>query len=170
MTAPTTAPQIPTPTKDAPVRRKRSPWPYAIVIVFGVQACVLTTTIVLASRMPSNAEPGYYDKALAWNDRASALAVPRQAGWASVATVHRSTVTLNLADAESRPITNAAVSATAFHRTTALDRHSLSFVETAPGTYRASIPSEQSGIWEVRFEILADGHGPAALTKTIEIH
>jgi nitrogen fixation protein FixH len=150
-------------------RTRRSPWPLAIVAVFGVQACVLTTTMVLASRMPANAEPGYYDQALAWNDRASALAVPRQAGWETVATAHRSMVTLNIADAESRPITNAAVSATAFHRASALDRHSLNFVETAPGTYRAPIPAETGGLWELRFQILAAGHGPAALTKTVEV-
>jgi nitrogen fixation protein FixH len=150
-------------------RTKRSPWPLAIVVVFGVQACVLTTTMVLASRMPANAEPGYYDQALAWNDRATALAVPRRAGWDSVATAHRSMVTLNLADAQAQPITNAAVSATAFHHASALDRHSLSFVETAPGTYRAPIPTENVGMWELRFQILAEGHGPAALTKTVEV-
>ncbi len=164
------ADQQPDPAVSAKqARRKRSPWPLAIVVVFGVQACVLTTTMVLASRIPANAEPGYYNKALAWNDRASALAVPRQAGWESVATAHRSMVTLNLTDAESGPITNAEVSAVAFHRASALDRHRLAFVETAPGTYRAAIPSEAAGLWELRFDILAAGHEPAALTKTVEI-
>ncbi len=155
---------------DSPARGKRSPWPLTIVVVFGVQACVLTTTMVLASRIPANAEPGYYDKALAWNDRAAALAVPRQSGWKSVATAHRSMVTLNLSDAESRPITRAEVSAIAFHRASALDRHGISFVETAPGTYRAGIPSGASGLWELRFDIVVAGQDPAALTKTVEVH
>lgn len=148
---------------------KRSPWPYAIVIVFGVQACVLTTTMVMAARMPANAEPGYYDKALAWNDRAAALAIPRQEGWQTVATAHNSLVTLSLADAQMAPITGATVSAQVFHRAAALDRHSLNFVETAPGIYRAPIPSRSTGLWDLRFEINAQGHDPAALTKTVEV-
>jgi hypothetical protein len=63
----------------------------------------------------------------------------------------------------------AAVSAQVFHRAAALDRHQLNFVETAPGIYRAPIPSQSTGLWDLRFEINAQGRDTAALTKTVEV-
>jgi nitrogen fixation protein FixH len=140
--------------------------------IFAVQSCMLAATMVLASRTPANAEPGYYDKAIAWNDHAAAAARPRREGWAWSVATHGRLVTLTLADASERPMRGAGVSATAFHRAAALDRHALSFVETAPGVYRATLPEHRAGVWEFRFAVEGVGDGasvPAAIVETAEV-
>lgn len=147
---------------------RRSPWPYAIVGFFVVQSVVLATTMVLASRLPANAEPGYYEKALAWNEIAEAGARPRQQGWVWKAGGHDRLVSLTLTGAEGEPIIAASVTAVAFHRASALDRHSLTFVETAPGVYRGTLPEARAGLWEVRFTVDNAGE-PSLITETVEM-
>lgn len=150
------------------VKRRRSPWPYAIVTVFVVQACVLGTTMVLAARSPAMPEPDYYAKALSWDDRAAAVARPRAEGWGWSVSGHGRVVTITMRDGSDRPLEGAEVEAVAFHRTTALDRHAVAFVETSPGVYRGSLPEHRVGLWELRFEV---GHAgrPALFTDKIEI-
>lgn len=148
-------------------KKRRSPWPFAIVGVFAVQACVLGATMVMAARSPSMPEPDYYAKALSWDERAAAVARPRAEGWSWSVSGHGRMVTVTIADGAGAALAGAAVDATAFHGTTALDRHAVAFVETAPGVYRGSLPERRAGFWELRFEIEHDGR-PALLTERVE--
>lgn len=149
-------------------KKRRSPWPWAIVGVFVVQACVLSGTMVMAARSPSMPEPDYYAKALSWDERAGAVARPRAEGWSWSVAGHGRLVTVTVADGAGEPLAGAAVEATAFHATTALDRHAVGFVETAPGVYRGSLPEQRAGVWELRFEIEHAGR-PALLTERVGI-
>lgn len=162
------------PATTAP-RRKRSPWPYALVAVFVAQSVILATTMTLAARSPANAEPDYYAKALDWNEQAEALARPEREGWrtslAASARVENDarTLTLELADADGAPITGAKPVVTTFHRAAALDRTIAQLTEVEPGRYEAPLPMTRPGLWEVRVEITtADAH-TAALVQTVEI-
>lgn len=151
----------------------RSPWPYAIVGVFLVQAIVLGATMLLASRSPANPEPDYYEKAIAWDEHNAAVNLPIREKWwwelsaaASDGRGQRS-VRLDLADANDAPITASSVTAVYFHRASPLDRFESALTESEPGVYDALLPMPAAGLWEFRF-ILTTPAGPASITETIE--
>jgi nitrogen fixation protein FixH len=151
------------------VARKRSIWPYALGVMFCVHASIVFITMTFASRTPANAEPEYYEKAVAWDDQAGERLTAQREGWSCTVTNDGRSVRIALVDRESAPITASAVTAVAFHRADALDRSTLVFIEAEPGVYTAQLPSDRMGLWDVRFSIVTEQGARASLVETIEI-
>lgn len=151
----------------------RSPWPYAIVGVFIVQAIVLGSTMLLASRSPANPEPDYYEKAIAWDEHNAAINLPiREKWWWEVSAAAsdgrgQRLVRLDMVDASDAPIAASGVTAVYFHRAAPLDRFEATLTESDSGVYEALLPMPSPGLWEFRF-IMTTPAGPASITEIIE--
>lgn len=164
-----------TDTAPNPAKRSaaRSPWPYAIVGVFLIQGIVLAATMLLASRSPANAEPDYYEKAMAWDEHNAAINLPiREKWWWEVSAAAsdgrgQRTVRFDLADGDDAPISSSSVTTIYFHRAAPLNRFEATLTESEPGVFEALLPMPAPGLWEFRF-VLNTPSGPASITETIE--
>lgn len=149
--------------------RKRSVWPFALMIAFCVHASIVFITMTLASRTPANAEPGYYESAVTWDEQTDARLAAKRAGWQWSLTNEGPVVTLDLKDKDGQPIRGATVAAVTFHRAAALDRTGLTLVERSPGVYTAELPALRVGLWDLRMSVTTPGGVLAELTDTIEL-
>lgn len=156
-------------TKTAGSKRKRSIWPYALAAMFCVHASIVFITMTFASKTPANAEPEYYEKAIAWNDESGSRLTVQREGWLVDASIEGQTVTLGLRSREGSPITGAEVVAVSLHRASPLDRTVLSFIELSDGGYTADLPSDRVGLWDLRFSVTTSEGAHALIVETVEI-
>jgi len=158
-----------TPRTDGPAR-KRSIWPYALGVMFCIHASIVFITMTFASRTPANAEPDYYEKAVAWDEQAEDRLTAGREGWSRAVTIEGKTVTLALSDREGRGISGADIKAIAFHRIDALDRTEIVFEESIEGVYVGKLPARRVGLWDLRWTIQAVGAPRATFIETVEVH
>lgn len=152
------------------IKRKRSIWPFALGAMFCVHASIVFITMTFASKTPANAEPEYYEKAVAWNDESESRLTVQREGWAVDASLDGRTVALTLADRDANPIGGAKVVAVSLHRATPLDRTVLEFTAGPDGSYTADLPSDRVGLWDLRFSITTADGKHALVARTVELH
>jgi hypothetical protein len=126
-----------------------------LAVLLGTQLTVLHSVL----DDPSFAlEPDYYRKAVAWDSQRELERESQALGWraqlaAEPAPQARGVeLQLQLSDAGGGPLGGAAVRVRAFANARAARVLEAALVETAPGTYRAEIPSSVLGLWEFRLE------------------
>ena len=147
--------------------KKGAVWPYLIAGALALHVVVSLIVVFIATSDPSYAvEEDYYQKAIDWDlkraqDRSNAalgwlfefsVTPPEQPG-------DQPLLEVRLRDAAGNPLTGAAVSVEAFHNSLSADilRAGLA-ARDEPGVYRATMPMQHNGRWELRFTAVSNGH------------
>lgn len=146
--------------------KKGALWPAAIVGLIGLNVSIVGVTVYLATSDPSAVvEPGYYEKALAWNQTARLRDASVRLGWKAGIGVTADRLTVRLSDSAGAPVAGAAVSVVAFADARAGDRQDLSLAEYSPGEYAGPMRVSRAGLWQFRIEAR---RGADTFVSTIE--
>ncbi len=142
-------------------------WPGMIFALLGMNVVIVGITMYAATSDRSFAiEPGYYDKAMRWDERAAAQQASDRLGWKARLRVRGADdavagsmpkLSIVLCDGESAPIENAALSGEMFHHARSSERFGIEFHAIGGGEYVALAPIERTGVWQVRLQARRDG-------------
>ena len=131
------------------------------------QIAVGVVTMIIATGDETFAvEPGYYEKAVAWDDSRDARRDPADLGWSMSVAVsadpdHDNVQQLRVRlfdTAEDTPVHDAKVSAQVFSTVRSEERTEIYLEPTAePGVYEASFTADRFGMWEVRVGVDLSG-------------
>jgi nitrogen fixation protein FixH len=117
-------------------------------------------------------EPDYYARAVAWDEHMAQGRRNAALGWRASATLTlaaspaQGRVTVNLSDADGRPLDEAQVTVEAMHNARASRRHHVALRTTGNGTYDGVLAAERPGAWELRLTAVRDS---ARFTETIRL-
>lgn len=132
-------------------------WPIIILglILLNVAVCTVTVVAAVMSSRTATTESNYYQKALEWDHTQAERRASEALGWS----VHLEAIAPNaghgrwllaeVADREGRPLSGARLSAEVFHRADPRGRVKVELTEVSEGVYRAFVPIDQHGTWEV---------------------
>ena len=118
--------------------------------------------VFIATSDPSYAvEEDYYQKAIDWDLKRAQDRTNENLGWLfefEVAPPERPgdqpRIEVHLADADGAPLTDAAVTVEAFHNSSSGDiLRAVLAPSEVPGVYRATLPMQHNGKWELRFTV-----------------
>lgn len=123
--------------------------------LLGSLLTLLGVLVFLSTRDPSFAvEEDYYQKAAHWDERQQQQVANQELGWLASprfeATALSTHLVVELKDGVGHGLRGALVAVEAFHNARAGDIFKSRLHETAPGSYRAELPSRRAGLWEVR--------------------
>jgi hypothetical protein len=140
----------------------RAFWIGAVVFLLLLHAGIQGVIVLASAQDPSFAvEPDYERKAAHWDDVMRERAASDRLGWSAtldtMATGNgRVAVTLGLADGGGAAVARARVRVAAFHVAFAGRILEADLIETAPGSYAATLPMQRPGLWEFRVEAERD--------------
>jgi nitrogen fixation protein FixH len=129
----------------------------AMVGFFGVVAAVNATMMTAAIRtMPGLEVKNSYVASQRYNGDIAAMRAQQSLGWNADARLRLkgadASVTVDITDAASKPVTGLAISARLAHPVDRNADHMASLTETAPGHYAATFPGVQRGAWDMVIE------------------
>jgi nitrogen fixation protein FixH len=139
-------------------------WPIIIVglILLNVALCAVTVVAAVMSSRTATTESNYYQKALEWDHTQAERRASEALGWS----VHLDAIALNagggrwllaeVTDREGRPLSGARLSAEVFHRADPRGSVAVELTQVIDGVYRAFVPIDRHGIWEVRTRTVHD--------------
>lgn len=130
-------------------------WPLFIVGLLAAQVLLGIFFFWQATSDPSFAvEENYYQKGVEWDSKMAQDRANARLGWIAQVTVapgDPATLEVTLRDGRGEAISEAQVSIETFHNIRAGDILRAGLSETTPtGIYRAELPMNRPGIWEVR--------------------
>jgi nitrogen fixation protein FixH len=137
-------------------KTKRTLWPYVPVVLLGTMIGGLLVLARVASDDPSFAvERDYYAKALAWDATREQERENERLGWRlDVETLRGGPgsveLVARLVDQSGAQVERAELQVEAFHNARAAHVLAARLAETDVA-YRAELPIERAGIWELRF-------------------
>ncbi len=146
--------------------KKGAVWPWLIAGALALHVVVSLIVVFFATSDPSYAvEEDYYQKAIDWDLKRAQDLTNEKLGWLfefDVAPPERPgdqpQLEASLADAEGAPLTGATVTVEAFHNSRSGDILRAVLAPTdEPGVYRANLPMQHNGRWELRFTVNQDG-------------
>lgn len=147
--------------------KKGAVWPYLIAGALALHVVVSLIVVFIATSDPSYAvEEDYYQKAIDWDEKRAQDRSNADLGWLFEFTVKppdrpgdQPLLEVTLRDAAENPLTGATVSVEAFHNSRSADilRADLKPADVA-GVYRAAMPMQHNGRWELRFNAVSGGH------------
>ena len=146
-------------------------WPVAVAGVLTLTVAANIWLIRVASSDPSFAiEENYYQRGLRWDDEMAQRTRNVELGWhllATLAPIERgkgAELLVALNDSAIAPIAGASVTVRALHVARAGQSVDVTLSPAAGGGYRALVPIERPGLWELRFDV----HRGADRFTTIE--
>jgi nitrogen fixation protein FixH len=135
-------------------------WPIGVTTILGLTISANIWLIRVASADPSFAvEERYYQRALDWDQELAQRATNARLGWdleARVSAIDRGSgarVGAVLRDSTGAPIADATVAARIVHVGRAGQPVDVVLHRDSSGAYRALIPLERPGLWELRFDV-----------------
>lgn len=131
-------------------------WPFVIVGLLGLNVLVCAITVVSSLSSPYTIEPGYYEKAVAWDADRAAFPDPSTLGWRVSASARPGFIEVEIRDGEGSPVGARRVSGECFHRAYAGERTALAFTAMGEGRFVAPAPLTRVGQWELRLEIAGE--------------
>ena len=141
-------------------KESRSLWAYVPALLLGSMLAGLGTLAYIATDDPNFAlEPNYYDKAVHWDQARAQAQKSAELGFTATATRFEvapdgsAELELRVEDRACSAVQQAVVRAEAFPNAYAQHVERLTFRETAPGVYRATIARGVAGLWEVRVSV-----------------
>jgi nitrogen fixation protein FixH len=128
-----------------------------VALLGGLVATVLGFVHVALSDPSFAVEDRYYTKALSWDEHLAAERRSAALGWhASVLTARAANgdtdLTVKLVDRDGLPVHGARVDAEAFAVARSRRVVRTTFVESAPGDYRAHVVTDRGGRWELSMD------------------
>jgi len=149
----------------------RSPWPFAIVGLLGLNMAVVGVTVFYATSDRSLAiEPNYYQKALAWDRTRIQDTRNTQLGWTLTLKSDRTDsnnalLSVELRDKGGSSIDDANIEVIAFHNSRAAERSTTLLASRGEGRYVGTMPADRDGVWHYRVTI---HHGTDLFTDEFE--
>lgn len=135
-------------------------WPLAVAGILGLTVAGNIWLIRIANADPSFAvEENYYQRGVKWDDEMAQRARNTELGWRLLATLspiqagHGADLHVALSDSSIVPIDHASVVVRAVHVARARDPVEVTLRASAPGEYRAVVPIERAGLWELRIDV-----------------
>ncbi len=156
--------------------KKGAVWPYLIAGALALHVVVSLIVVFIATSDPSYAvEEDYYQKAIDWDLKRAQDRTNENLGWRFEFEVtpperpdDQPRLEVTLADAEGAPLTGATITVEAFHNSSSGDILRAALTPTdEPGVYRATLPMQRNGRWELRFTV---DHGGQEFTSTETRH
>ena len=131
-------------------------WTGFILSFFLIQAVIWTVAISVTANDQSHAVVADYDeKALMWDEEKARRTASAQLGWQSELVVDRASdilgfreVEFQIHDANNRPVKNANVELTAFHRARVAQRQRIVLSELNNGVYAGRVQIRKTGLWQ----------------------
>jgi len=145
--------------------KKGAVWPYLIAGALALHVVVSLIVVFIATSDPSYAvEEDYYQKAIDWDEKKAQDRSNADLEWLFEFTVKppdrpgdQPLLEVTLRDAAENPLTGATVSVEAFHNSRSADiLRAVLHASGEPGVYRASMPMQRNGRWELRFSVRRD--------------
>ncbi len=133
-------------------------WAWIAAAFLGGHVVLMTTAVTLAVRGHGAAgiTPDYYEDALRWDEQRARQRESDALGWRVDVTPDiwldaegQRTVRINAADANARPIADAAIELTAFHRLAPKAKREAVAQRVAPGVFEARLPMQRTGEWRI---------------------
>lgn len=129
-------------------------WPAIVIAMIAVNLAGMIAVIMFATGDPSvAAEPGYYAKAVGWDEQAARLRAGVRSGWSMRTRVESGRLVMRLTDAEGKPVSGAAVEVEAFAAVRSAERTRAAMIEAEPGVYATAAPELRPGLWELRYRV-----------------
>jgi hypothetical protein len=141
-------------------------WPPIIAGALAFHVISSLVVVYVATSDPSYAvEEDYYQKAVAWDGKRAQDRLNQNLGWLLEFSVtppakpgDQPTLQMTLLDADNEPLAGAAVSIEAFHNARGDDILRDVLSDAGGGIYRASLPMDRNGRWELRFTVDLSGN------------
>lgn len=146
-------------------------WAWVPVLLLGGLLGTQLTVLHYVLEDPSFAlETDYYRKAVSWDAQRELERQSAALGWQAQLQASPkgpgTQLRLQLKDAEGAALTGASARVQAFANARAARQFEVRFVEIAPGTYEAELPSAASGLWEFRLQAT---RGTAHFASTVRL-
>lgn len=139
-------------------------WPIGIAAVLVLSSVGQIWFATVASRDKAFAVEGdYYEKAVHWNDELAQRKQNAHLGWKVVPSLQlgrgngEGSIAVELRDSAGAAITGATVQVLAMHNARANRQLSARLTEAGEGIYRAPLPAQRPGEWELRFSVTRGG-------------
>jgi nitrogen fixation protein FixH len=144
-------------TDTAAVPSRGLQWPAFVLGLMALNLGVIASGIYFASRDgPIPVEPDYYQKAVDWDIEVQQQRVNARLAWTlkPEVVIDGGAVRIHvlLSDAAAAPVTDATLTAVAFHQAHSVQRAKLSFAHLGGGAYECTLRDPLPGRWEFRFE------------------
>lgn len=141
--------------------KKYFPWPGMVVVFILGNVTVCAITVTVATRAGDRGvEPGYYQKAMNWDQTVAAKEASERLGWRIVfsdppAVGHP--LRVRVLDANGLEVENARISLEAFHHATASKRVEVTLSRDAgvADAVATDLTLDRAGLWEFRWKIEA---------------
>lgn len=131
-------------------------WPVIVVGLLALNIGVCAVTVVYAMSSTPSVEPGYYEKALSWDEQKAEFADPQALGWVVDAALTGGMIDISIHDAHGGPVVATAARGVCFHHAHADERIELEFIRVGDGRFMAQAGLARPGLWEVRVEIMTE--------------
>jgi hypothetical protein len=146
--------------------KKGAVWPYLIAGALALHVVVSLVVVLIATTDASYAvEEDYYRKAIDWDLKRAQDRANDDLGWLFEFEVtpperpgDQPLVEVTLRDAAGAPLTGATIAIEAFHNSLSDDILRAALTPSGdPGVYRANLPMQRNGRWEMRFTVERGG-------------
>jgi len=116
-------------------------WVIAIVSLLGVNVLATVVLATVANNGDTQVIPGYYTKAVHYDDRIDGARRAADLGWRIHATAQAGVLTVDITDAAGKPVTGAHVSATGYARAHASQAIDVELDASSAGHYQVGLPA-----------------------------
>lgn len=132
-------------------------WTIAIIVLLGGNLVAMVVLAITAHRDDAQVIPGYYDKAVHYDDTIDEAARSAVLGWSAAPTLIASTIEVRVTDRAGNALAGARVRVDGYPRAHAVDRLDSELVASAPGVYRASLRGERRGLHDLTITVEHEG-------------
>ncbi len=132
-------------------------WTIAIVVLLGGNLVAMVVLATTATRDDAQVIPGYYDKAVHFDDTIDEAARSAELGWSTAPTLIASTLEVRVTDRAGNSLEGARVRVAGYPRAHAVDRIESELVASAPGVYRASVGGVRRGVHDLTITVEHEG-------------
>ena len=147
-------------------------WPIGMAVILLLTVAANVGVIMVANDDPSFAvEPDYYQKAVHWDDAMAQARANESLGWRlepslSLSAGAPARLVVRLSDSSGAPLAGATLTVQAMHNARAAEVFAATLAPAdVAGAYRAELPLERAGQWELRFEVTRGAERFTARTR-----
>lgn len=132
-------------------------WTIAILVLLGGNLAAMVVLATTATRDDAQVIPGYYEKAVRFDDTIDEASRSAALGWSAAPTLIASTIEVRVTDRDGNALAGARVRVAGYPRARAVDRIESDLVASAPGVYRAAVSGERRGIHDLTITVEREG-------------
>lgn len=132
-------------------------WTIAILVLLGGNLVAMMVLATTAASGGAQVIPGYYDKAVHYDDTIDEAARSAALGWSTAPTLIASTIEVRVTDRAGNALSGARVRVAGYPRAHAVDRIESELVAGAPGVYRATVGGQRRGIHDLTITVEHEG-------------